>query len=434
VKPRFLLVQPPIYDFTAYDYWLKPYGLLEVAGRLRGQADMVLFDFLDREHKEMASGKTLRRDVYGRGKFREEEAKKPSVFQDVQRRFRRFGLAREVFRCFLAKQGPFDVALIQTGMTYWYLGVDEVLEDLRQYAPATRCVLGGPYASLCPEHARSRTPDLVVEGSNLQPLWDFLGMSGNEAQPPLWEAYERLETGVLRLIRGCPFRCTYCASRRLSPEISVDSLEKNRSALDTMLRLGAKHVVFYDDALLYRFQEVLLPFLHGVGDRLRRCTIHMPNAVHARWMTPEVVRALVKGAMGRVYLGLESVSCSWMEASGNKVSRNQFLSAVDSLRSEKVPASSITAYILVGHPDDGGEGTEDAIDFVYKAGVRSMLAEFSPVPFTQDGEKGSAWCDLSEPLNHNKTAFAIRRLGKDRLHHLKNLCKSCNERLAGSAS
>lgn len=48
MKPRILLVNPPIYDFSAYDFWLKPYGLLRVAGFLRDQADFYLFDYLDR--------------------------------------------------------------------------------------------------------------------------------------------------------------------------------------------------------------------------------------------------------------------------------------------------------------------------------------------------------------------------------------------------
>lgn len=47
---RFLLVNPPIYDFAAYDFWLKPYGLLSVAGYLRGKAEFQLFDYLDRLH------------------------------------------------------------------------------------------------------------------------------------------------------------------------------------------------------------------------------------------------------------------------------------------------------------------------------------------------------------------------------------------------
>ena len=50
MQPRILLVNPPIYDFTAYDFWLKPYGLLRVAGHLRHRAELRLFDYLDRLH------------------------------------------------------------------------------------------------------------------------------------------------------------------------------------------------------------------------------------------------------------------------------------------------------------------------------------------------------------------------------------------------
>jgi hypothetical protein len=48
MKPRILLVNPPTYDFSAYDFWLKPHGMLRVAGFLRGEAEFHLFDFLDR--------------------------------------------------------------------------------------------------------------------------------------------------------------------------------------------------------------------------------------------------------------------------------------------------------------------------------------------------------------------------------------------------
>jgi hypothetical protein len=50
MKPKILLVNPPIYDFAAYDFWLKPYGLLRIAGRLRKGNNLYLFDYLDRHH------------------------------------------------------------------------------------------------------------------------------------------------------------------------------------------------------------------------------------------------------------------------------------------------------------------------------------------------------------------------------------------------
>ncbi len=40
-------MNPPIHDFAAYDFWLQPYGLLSVAGQMRGQAEFFLFDYLE---------------------------------------------------------------------------------------------------------------------------------------------------------------------------------------------------------------------------------------------------------------------------------------------------------------------------------------------------------------------------------------------------
>ena len=77
----------------------------------------------------------------------------------------------------LAEAGPFDAALIQTVMTYWYPGVQEVIEDIRTYSPQTPIVLGGVYATLCPQHARRLGADLVIDRDYLEPLWELLRLT-----------------------------------------------------------------------------------------------------------------------------------------------------------------------------------------------------------------------------------------------------------------
>jgi hypothetical protein len=66
---KILLVNPPIYDFSAYDFWLKPYGLLSAAGFIRSQADFKLFDYLDRSSPSMSRQKQFQSDQWGRGRF-----------------------------------------------------------------------------------------------------------------------------------------------------------------------------------------------------------------------------------------------------------------------------------------------------------------------------------------------------------------------------
>ena len=135
--PRILLVNPPVYDFAAYDFWIKPYGLLSVAGYLRGKADFALFDYLDRLHPFYSGLEEFKSDRWGRGRFYCEKIPSPSCLKDIPRYFRRFGLPRRLFQNFLGRHTNSDFALVNTVMTYWYPGVRDVIEDVRQLLPET---------------------------------------------------------------------------------------------------------------------------------------------------------------------------------------------------------------------------------------------------------------------------------------------------------
>jgi hypothetical protein len=55
-----------------------------------------------------------------------------------------------------------------------------------------------------------------------------------------------------------------------------------------------------------------------------------------------------------------------------------------------------------------------------------MLADFSPIQRTADGDYCSRWVDMNEPLMHNKTAFAIIMMGFDETNRLKDLQRKLN--------
>ena len=171
MKPKILLVNPPLYDFAAYDFWLKPYGLLSIAGYLRDKVDFDFFDYLDRLHPFTAKQKNLESDQWGRGPFYCERIPNPPCLKNIPRYYRRFGLPRNLFKDFLTARQQADFVLIQTMMTYWYPGVQEVIEDVRDTWPDAKIILGGNYVTLCTKHAQGLGADLLVQGTNLGPLW-----------------------------------------------------------------------------------------------------------------------------------------------------------------------------------------------------------------------------------------------------------------------
>jgi hypothetical protein len=447
MKPRILLVNPRIYDFAAHDFWLRPYGLLRAAGYLRGQAELRMFDYLDSSRAPEPQGAADAADRWGRRRICRAPAAKPAVFAALRRRYRRFAFAaRERFREFLADRPPFDAALVQTGMTYWYPGVAEVIEDLRRYSPATRIVLGGVYATLCPQHARRLGADLVILGADLDPLWRALHLAPDLNGPALWEAYERLGTGVLKLTDGCPFRCTYCAASRLAPQFVPRPLHVALAEMDLLRRLGARNVAFYDDALLFQPQQALLPFLDRIASQKSPVNFHTPNALHARLLTREIARLMVRAGVRTFYLGFESLSDAWQrgtdaKASGKpatrpagKVAPHELACAVAHLREAGADPREITVYLILGHPRSDTQELEASMRFAHALGVRLMLADFSPIPGTPDGDLCRQWVDMDEPLCHNKSAFPIALLGEREVERLKELCRRLNSRLPPPAA
>ncbi|MBN1123466.1 MAG: radical SAM protein [Sedimentisphaerales bacterium] len=423
MKPRILLVNPPIYDFAAYDFWLKPYGLLRVGGRLTRHAELVLFDFMDRLVSDVPDPRS---DSYGRGRFPEQRLAKPSSLRDIPRYWRRFGRNRDVFQTVLREQGPFDAVLIQTTLTYWYPGIVEVIENIRAICGSVPIVMGGVYATLCPDHAAGLGADLVIQANRTAALWDWFGIPEPPPAPPFWQGYDRLGCGVITLTKGCPFSCSYCASELLCGSFKTRPLEDCIRDLNQMIALGIQDIAFYDDALLYKPEQALIPFLHYVIDHKIHVRFHTPNALHGRFLSAELAQWMVRGGFKTFYLGYESRSEQWQQVTGDKVRTDEIAGAVEHLRSAGADPHNIVAYQIIGHPDSDIQQIEASMHFAHHLGMRIMLADFSPIPGTPDGDRCNTWIDMSEPLNHNKTAFPIRLFGADTVNRFKDLCRKMN--------
>ena len=261
---------------------------------------------------------------------------------------------------------------------------------------------------------------------NLEPLWEYLGIEPDSKQPALWQAYDKLNVGVLKLSDGCPFDCTYCSVPRVYGKFSARPLERSLAELELLAKHGVENIAFYDDALLFEAEKVLVPFLEEVLKQNIKVNFHSPNGLGARFITRELAGLMVRAGFKTFYLGFESASSQWQKRTGSKVSSDEMTRAVKHLVAAGADAQNITAYQLLGHPHSSIQELEGSMRFANSLGIRGMLADFSPIPGTPDGQECRKWVDMDEPLFHNKTAFPIILLGFDEANRLKDLQRRLN--------
>jgi hypothetical protein len=154
-----LLINPWIYDFSAFDLWMKPIGLLYLAAHLRQNGYRIhLIDCLDRHNPELLRRQGIqspKNRQYGIGKFHRERLPKPAIFKEIPANYCRYGLPEDIFlKMFDAIPQP-DAVLVTSMMTYWYSGVFWAIEVAKERFPRIPVILGGVYATLCAQHART---------------------------------------------------------------------------------------------------------------------------------------------------------------------------------------------------------------------------------------------------------------------------------------
>jgi hypothetical protein len=424
-KKSVLLVNPWIHDFAAYDLWMKPLGLLFLAGILRAGGYGVSFlDCLEVSCFPDARLRKPKKKESGRGHLYKEMIPKPRVLGEIPRRYRRYGLPSEIVKEFVLRIPPPDLILVTSSMTYWYSGVAETIQMLREVIPRIPIFLGGIYATLCPEHAqRVSGADRVLpgpwDGEKLRIIGEILEDPSLKEEKgflswpfPAFDLYPRLPYVCILTRSGCPFSCTYCASHRLAkgfesrdPKDVIGELEHWHK------NFGVKDFAFYDDALLVRPTEHILPILRGVIGKGLSCRFHAPNALHVKFIDREVADFLYRAGFKTIRLGFETSDETTQSQTGGKVSNQDLRGAVENLIKAGYAGQEIGVYLMAGLPGQRVEEVEDSIAFVKDAGARPILVEYSPIPGTAlfDKARRMSQFDLErEPLFQNNSLLPCR--------------------------
>jgi radical SAM superfamily enzyme YgiQ (UPF0313 family) len=360
-----------------------------------------------------------RRKQYGDGRFLKTKTEKPLPLKRVPRNYCQYGISENaLLERFSSVEKP-DLVGITSGMTYWYPGLFKAIEITRKIFRGVPIILGGIYATLCYEHAQKNSgADIVFEGKDeTEPLSLISKLTGFEFRNPqstirtdsypAFDLYPHLDYACISTSKGCPFRCTYCASPYLSqgfyrkgPNKVVEEIEYWTT------RYSVQNISFYDDALLFNPSEHFIPLMREVIRKGIHCKFHTPNGLHIREINDEVASLLFRGGFKTIRLGLETSDETTQMESGGKVKNKEFENAIKNLKRAGYSGEEIGVYIMVGLPGQRAEEAEESIAYVRKMGARPLLTEYSPIPHTPLFEKAKQMSpfDLeNEPLFHNNS-------------------------------
>ena len=426
MEPKVLLINPWIYDFSAYDLWSKPLGLLSIASLLRRRGLQVhLVDCLDIHHPGMTedpshSPPPLRR-AHGTGKFWRQEVPRPVPLKGVPRTYSRYGIDSHLFKQDLAGMPWPDAVLVTSLMTYWYPGVQKAIALCKETFPDIPIILGGIYARLCRDHAEnySGADRLISEGGSdaipaLLSTLDALGIhfkdedSHRNGTPyPAFDLLRRIDYVCLMTSTGCPYRCRYCASPYMNPHSFRQDPTRTLEEISYWHReYGVCDFAFYDDALLVESDSHIIPLLEALAERNMDIRFHTPNALHVREISLEVASLMNAAGFHTIRLGFETADMAMHDRMDRKVSSGDFERAVTNLRNAGFFPENIGAYILMGLPDQNAGSVLDTIEYVGDTGAFPYLAEYSPLPHTPMWKEALASSDFDlagEPLFHNNT-------------------------------
>jgi hypothetical protein len=242
-----------------------------------------------------------------------------------------------------------DLIYVTSLFTYSWKPVHESVRFFKRQFPHVKLVLGGIYASLLPEHAKTSGADEVFTGlyhpaEILKPDYDIL--------PFEWDG------SILFASRGCIRKCGFC---------SVPKLEGPPNALMYSISgfIHPKHtrVILWDNNILGR------PNWRTVFDELEKLnlTVDFNQGLDARLVTDEVAEGVSRLKMDFVRLSYD------YHGIGPSVAK-----AIERLKACGINPRNVVVYTLYNYADDPEDLYERVMDLLHW-GATSYPMRFEPL-------------------------------------------------------
>ncbi len=429
---KILLINPPIYDFSAYSLWAKPVGLLKIASALKSLG--VEFYFLDTlDISVLTKDERNKYKIFVKGdgthNYIKEKALLYQPLVNIKREFYRFGLQELDIRLKLRDFKGVEYVLITSIMSYWYFGVSEVIKIVREELPCSKIVLGGIYVNLCMEHASKLGADYLI--SSIEDLLAILSLKTikfTDFPLPL-DLYRENFFAPIYTSFGCPFSCIYCANKFLNRDFKIRGITKVFSEiLHYIDKFGVTNFAFYDDALLIDKENNFIPLMEHIIKENLSVKFYSPNGVHISQIDEKLSELMFAVGFKDIRLSLETANPLLQRRLGYKTNSDQFVKAFNNLKGVGFRGENLSVYLLVGLPYQTIDAITESINFVKNFDIKIKLAEYSPIPHTllwNEALKSARYDIKDEPFFQNSKLLPVAHpeLTLDELNKIKGYIK-----------
>ena len=308
-----------------------------------------------------------------------------------------------------------------TTLTPRYPTVVRMAEEIKRLAPAATVIVGGPHVTGLPqnalydsisygiigegEEALLEILDTLEEGSDVSGIKNLIYRHNEEVvvnesrpfiknldelPPPAWDlmtleeyldpAYFEGSHVALFSERGCPWDCSFCASRvTWKGKLRSRSVENVMDEIRYIVKvLGINNLMFWDDTFAANKKRAIDICNRIIEEKLK---INYTVQIRADSVTEDLAVALRDSGCAFAAIGVESGNEIILSRIGKKETRVHFEKAVAIMKKVGLP---IIASYIIGLPGDTHETIEETISFAFELDAdQSKFMILAPYPGTR---------------------------------------------------
>ena len=308
-----------------------------------------------------------------------------------------------------------------TTLTPRFPAVVRMAQEIKRLDPAVTVIVGGPHVTGSPRTALydGISYGIIGEGEEaLLELLDTLEAGGdpsgvenliyrdgtqtitNSMRPfienldgmpfPAWDlmnlddyvdpAYFKGRHLAIFSGRGCPYDCTFCASRvTWRRKLRLRSVENVIDEIKHIVNvLGVRNLMFWDDTFAANKKRAIAICNRIIQEKL---DISYTVQIRADAFSDELIEALRDSGCGFAAIGVESGNEQMLERIGKRESKEQFRDAVNAMKRANLP---IIASYIIGLPGDTHETIKETMEFALELDAdQSKFMILAPYPGTR---------------------------------------------------